>query len=41
MNDSSLEKWDATNNPVTKVSDLERKNFQKNTLMNFVQVGLG
>ncbi len=32
---------DPSNNPETKISDSSLKNFQKNTLMNFVQVGLG
>ena len=32
---------DLSNNPETKVSDSALKNFQKNTVMNFVQVELG
>ena len=32
---------DSLNNPETKVSDSLLKNFQKETVMNFVQVGLG
>ena len=32
---------DSSNNPETKVFDSPLKNFQKKTVMNFVQVGLG
>jgi len=32
---------DSSNNPETKVSDSSLKNFQKKTVMNFVQVETG